>query len=385
MANLEHLEILKQGVEIWNKWRQTPSGNAHNLINADLSGADLNGMNCRQLNLSLANLRNTHFYRANLLEANFYNADLYGADLTHANLIRADLRNTNLIRSSLRNADLNGADLSWASLSDADLSSANLYGANLRGTYLNRAAISNSDLRKVNLSDADLRGAKFITTHLKGARFNLAITANTLFNDLDLREAIALELIQYSGPSEISISTIYRSGGNIPEVFLRGCGLRDWEIEATKLYRTDLSKNQLIDLTYKVIELRTDPLIQFNSCFISYSSRDEVFARHLYSDLQNSGVRCWFAPEDMKIGDRIRPRIDDSIRLHDKLLLILSKTSIDSQWIEQEVETALEKERERGCNVLFPIRLDNTVMNVKSGWPALIKKTRHIGDFCKSL
>jgi hypothetical protein len=124
-------------------------------------------------------------------------------------------------------------------------------------------------------------------------------------------------------------------------------------------------------------------MIQFYSCFISYASKDEEFANRLYTDLQHSGVRCWFAPEDMKIGDRIRHRIDDSIRLHDKLLLILSETSVTSQWIEQEVETALDKEREQGVEVLFPVRVDDAVMSQQRGWPALIKNTRHIGDFCK--
>ena len=38
----------------------------------------------------------------------------------------------------------------------------------------------------------------------------------------------------------------------------------------------------------------------------------------------------------MKIGDRIRPRIDETIRVYDKLLLVLSKASVESQWVEQE-------------------------------------------------
>ena len=71
------------------------------------------------------------------------------------------------------------------------------------------------------------------------------------------------------------------------------------------------------------------------------------------------GVRCWYAPEDMKIGDKIRARIDDSIRMYDKLLIILSRYSIASDWAEKEVETAFEKERQQNKTVLFPIRLDD--------------------------
>src|SRR6185436_5247000 len=98
-------------------------------------------------------------------------------------------------------------------------------------------------------------------------------------------------------------------------------------------------------------------------------------------DLQNHGVRCWFAPEDLKIGDKIRSRIDEVIRIHDKVILIISQNSVSSQWVEQEVETAIEQERREKRTVLFPIRLDDAIMNVQSGWPASIVRTRYIGDF----
>ena len=71
----------------------------------------------------------------------------------------------------------------------------------------------------------------------------------------------------------------------------------------------------------------------------------------------------------LMIGDKIRPRIDASIRLNDKLLLVLSQHSVAGQWVEQEVETELEKERKEARTVLFPIRLDEAVSKVKGGWP----------------
>jgi tetratricopeptide (TPR) repeat protein len=121
--------------------------------------------------------------------------------------------------------------------------------------------------------------------------------------------------------------------------------------------------------------------IEFYSCFISYSAVDQPFAERLYSDLQAHGVRCWFAPVDLKIGDKFTQRIDESIRIYDKLVIILSENSVDSEWVEQEIETAFENERREGRVVLFPLRLDDAVMRVHQGWPALIRRTRHIGDF----
>ena len=121
--------------------------------------------------------------------------------------------------------------------------------------------------------------------------------------------------------------------------------------------------------------------IQFYTCFISYSSRDREFAERLHANLQAKGVRCWFDREDLKIGDKIRPRITEAIHVHDKLVLVLTEHSIASEWVEGEVESALERERREKKTVLFPIRLDDAVMDSPIGWASHIRQTRHIGDF----
>ena len=189
----------------------------------------------------------------------------------------------------------------------------------------------------------------------------LDILWHTIFVGVDLSRVKGLDLVHQVGPSEISISTIYRSGGNIPEVFLRDAGVPEPFITNMRALVKSMSP------------------IDFYSCFISYSSKDEDFAKRLHADLQSKGVRSWFAPEDMKIGDKIRYRIDESIRLYDKLLLVLSEHSVASQWVEHEVETAIGQELEGKPNVLFPIRLDQAIMDSKTGWASHIRLTRHIG------
>ncbi len=129
------------------------------------------------------------------------------------------------------------------------------------------------------------------------------------------------------------------------------------------------------------ILLDTKETNQYYPCFISYSHRDEIFARQLYAELQQHEVQCWFAPEDMKIGDKIRQKIDWSIRSHERLLLILSENSINSVWVEKEIETAFEEEIKRKQIMLFPIRLDSAVIETDQAWAADIRRTRHIGDF----
>lgn len=121
--------------------------------------------------------------------------------------------------------------------------------------------------------------------------------------------------------------------------------------------------------------------IDYYSCFISYSSKDEEFAKRLYADLQAAGVRCWFAPEDLKWGERIRTGIDKAIHMHDKLLLILSKHSVASGWVEQEVKTARAREKKEKRTVLFPVRVDRAVFDCPYEWATEIRHERNIGNF----
>ena len=95
----------------------------------------------------------------------------------------------------------------------------------------------------------------------------------------------------------------------------------------------------------------------YHICFISYSSKDQAFAQKLHDDLQEKGVRCWFTPEDIKGGKKIHHQIKDAIRLHDKLLLILSEHSMKSSWVETEIKRARRRELREKRQMLFPIRL----------------------------
>jgi TIR domain len=188
-----------------------------------------------------------------------------------------------------------------------------------------------------------------------------AVINDTVFAHVDLREVKGLAQINHTGPSRVALHTIQLPQDGSALHFLRGTGVPD---EWMDFWRTT----------------RMHP-IEYHSCFISYSSKDETLARRLHADLQASGVRCWFAPEDLKIGNKFRQRIDEAIHLQDKLLLLLSKHSIESTWVENEVEAALEKEDRQQREVLFPVRLDHTVMLTSQAWAATLRRTRHIGDF----
>jgi hypothetical protein len=160
---------------------------------------------------------------------------------------------------------------------------------------------------------------------------------HTEFNGTNLCKLKGLERIKHNGPSYIGIDTIYRSKGKIPEIFLKGAGVPDSFI------------------TY--MESLPDEAKRYYSCFISYSSKDNKFAEKLHTDLQNKGVRCWFAPHDVLGGKKLHEQIDQAIRIYDKLLLILSENSINSTWVNTEIYNARQRELKEGRQMLFPVSL----------------------------
>jgi TIR domain len=99
--------------------------------------------------------------------------------------------------------------------------------------------------------------------------------------------------------------------------------------------------------------------------------------------LQAKGVRCWFTPHEMPIGAQILDGIDEAIRLRDKVLLVLSEGAITSDWVEGEVTRALDEKREQKKPLLFPIRIDDTVLETKEAWARLLRGQRNIGDFTR--
>jgi len=266
--------------------------------------------------------------------------NLTGAFLRRSNLAGVNFSRANLYSTNLRKCNLTDADLSQAHMGGADLSGANLHHANLRGAHLNGVNLNRVDLSRATLSYARM--------------------GQTVLGDVDLSGVRGLNSVRHDNPSSIGIDTLYRSGGKIPESFLRGAGLPDFMIQ----YAASL----------------VGQVIKYHSCFISFASADERFARKLHDDLQMNGVRVWFAPEDLKIGDTIEDTIDAAIRTYDKLILVLSRNSIDRAWVRREFLQAVEKEKQQSRPVLFPLRLDDAVFETTEQWAYELHK-RHLGDF----
>lgn len=220
-----------------------------------------------------------------------------------------DFSGVNLSNADLRNADLQYANFTAANLSNANLSGAELHDANLIHANLHNADFTNTRMGYVNLSNNDLSTVK------------------------------GLETVHHYGPSFISIDTLYMSKGKISNAFLQGCGIPAEFI------------------TYLPSLLGSQQTIEFYSCFISYSHKDQEFASRLYSRLRDANLRVWFAPENIKGGQKLHEQIDRAIQIHDRLLIVLSEDSVESEWVMTEIRNARKIEIGENRRKLFPIRL----------------------------
>jgi TIR domain/Pentapeptide repeats (8 copies) len=250
--------------------------------------------------------------------------DLSGADLTGLSIRRldlsyADLRGTNLLRAQLSEANFRGADLTGAILGVATLINVDFSDAILNGT----------DLVEANLSCANLGGADLSNSHI----------GLTTFGNNDLSLVKGLESTIPLGPITIGVDTLYKSQGKIPVEFLSVAGIPGDFI------------TQIPSLIAGI-----QP-IQFHSCFISYSHQDEQFSQQLHSRMRDENLRVWYAPQDMKAGRKLHEEIFRAIEIHDKLLLVLSESSMRSEWVMTEIRRARKVERDESRRKLFPIRL----------------------------
>lgn len=372
MADKEQVDLLKRGAEAWNAWRNVRPGDQIDLFGADLNGANLIEADLSNADLIGANLSNADLYGTNLRRACLRSASLIGANLRRADLNGTHLRRANLSNANLSNANLVEANLSGANLSGANLSNARLGGAHLFGAKLDKADLCNADLVEANLSNAKLGGAHLRSANLNNANLAEATLKGTGLGSASLAKTNGLEYCIHTGPSSIDAKTLELSKGKIPDVFLKGCGFSDWEILNAKLHDPNLRPDQVTDICYEVINLRTKAPIQVNSVFISYSSEDKGFAEAIEKRLDADGIRSWRDVHDMIAGP-MEEQIEKAIQLQGTVLLVLSKNSLGSDWVEWEVRRAreiqkdLQKDENDPVHVLCPVALDDTWAKAK--WP----------------
>nr|WP_290221322.1 pentapeptide repeat-containing protein [Trichocoleus desertorum] len=233
MANLEHVALLRQGVEAWNRWREK-----HPDVNPDLSVLSFSGINLDGFDLHNTILWGSNFGGSSLREALLTRASLQRAYLFGVDLTGADLRGAFLSEAALGPANLYEADLSSADLLQANLSGACLYGAKLHKANLTKADLTGANFTNADLSESILLLARAVYTNFEGA-----ILTGACIQDWSISEGTIL--------SNVSCDYIYHRLGLTEQLEERRPSDPDKKFkpgEFTKLFQKVLST---VDLFFR--------------------------------------------------------------------------------------------------------------------------------------
>ncbi len=175
---------------------------------------------------------------------------------------------------------------------------ANLEETNFTGVNLEKANFTRANLEKAKLEKANLKGAIFTDASLFGVKIIGADLSNTT-------------------PSKDEL---------IGQIL--GIDLTD----------------RIKDSIYKAPSAEYSGDIKKSSIFISYCYKDRVFARRLAKDLQNEGIKVWIDEGEILVGDSLLKKIKEAIDEVDYLGVVLTPDSVKSEWVQVEVEIAMNQE-----------------------------------------
>jgi hypothetical protein len=95
------------------------------------------------------------------------------------------------------------------------------------------------------------------------------------------------------------------------------------------------------------------------SVFISYSHKDAAFVDRLAVALIEKNIKVWKDNWKTLAGDSFVKKIQAGIEGASHFCLVLSKHSMESKWVEKEIEQALLQESKGDKIVILPIRIDD--------------------------
>ncbi|MFQ6242830.1 toll/interleukin-1 receptor domain-containing protein [Sinorhizobium meliloti] len=93
--------------------------------------------------------------------------------------------------------------------------------------------------------------------------------------------------------------------------------------------------------------------------FISHSHQDKRFVDNLAKMLVAAKHHVWVDRWELKLGDSLTSRIQESLTTSSAILVILSKSSVESEWCKRELNAGLVRELEERNTVVMPVVIDD--------------------------
>ena len=97
---------------------------------------------------------------------------------------------------------------------------------------------------------------------------------------------------------------------------------------------------------------------KMKSVFVSYSSEDRKLVNTIVNMMKEEGIRYWKAPEMIPAGSSYAREIPRAIKECEVFLLVLSRTSQKSIWVEKEIDSAISHRK-----TIIPFQIDDIPLN----------------------
>lgn len=91
------------------------------------------------------------------------------------------------------------------------------------------------------------------------------------------------------------------------------------------------------------------------SVFISHNYMDKQLARKISNTLNYYGIQTWIDESEIKVGDSLIAKISKGIDNVDYIIALISKYSVESEWVLKELDLAMNKEIEGKKVIVLPI------------------------------
>lgn len=145
-----------------------------------------------------------------------------------------------------------------------------------------------------------------------------------------------------------------------PEQYCFGC---EMQVEGSKaIMLTPPSSNLEMDALIQSCVGRTTVSTtrnKYHGIFLSHTSKDKPFVRRLQNSLKARGVEnVWVDEAEIMIGDSLIKKIEQGINGSKYFAIVLSPRSIDSPWVEKELEQAMTSEINSRQVKVLPLLLE---------------------------
>lgn len=134
-------------------------------------------------------------------------------------------------------------------------------------------------------------------------------------------------------------------------------------------------KTKSHDPTSKGRKCRSHSVFYRYDCFISYAATDKPFATKLALELQAVRYRIWLDETSVRPGHSIPKQVQEGLRYSRHIIVLMSRASMQSAWVEKEYLTQLMKDPANANCRIIPIRLRSMK---PEGIPDFLRDLRHI-------